>query len=161
MRNSHWQTTATSPNKMVCRDVLALMDRVSLVNGLKPVREMPMSLLEYTAWTSPNVWIRTAYCSATYSATLSSLTSVVPTKRKARQLQTCQAARWPTHASATITCSTLLPASRALHPVPYFPRLSRSQSGFSPSSQHVAVHLSRNNSQTSGGDSTTKTRRPQ
>ena len=33
---------------MVCRDVLALMDRVSLVNGLQPVREKPMSLLEYT-----------------------------------------------------------------------------------------------------------------
>ena len=41
--------------RMVCRDVLALMDRVSLLNGLQPVREVPMSLLEYTAWTSPNV----------------------------------------------------------------------------------------------------------
>jgi len=107
---------------MVCRDVLALMDRVSLMNGLKPVRDMPMSLLEYTAGTSPNVWIRTAYCNATFSVTLSSLTSVFPTKRKARPLQTCQAARWPTHASATIACSTVLPANRALHPVPCFPR---------------------------------------
>ena len=34
VRDSHRQTTATSPNKLVCRDVLALMDRVSLVNGL-------------------------------------------------------------------------------------------------------------------------------
>ena len=70
----------TSPNTMVCRDVLALMDRVSLVNGLQPVREIPMSLLENTAWTSPNVWIRAVYCSATFSATLSCLNSVVPTQ---------------------------------------------------------------------------------
>ena len=91
--------------------LLALMDRVSLLNGSQPVREMPMSLLVCTAWTSPNVWIRTAYCSATFSATLSCLTSMVPTQ----PLQTCQAARWPIHASATITCSTLLPTSGALH----------------------------------------------
>ena len=66
--------------QMVCRDVLVLMDRVSLLNGSQLVREMPMSLLECTTWTSPNVWIRTAYCSATFSATLSCLTSVVPTQ---------------------------------------------------------------------------------
>ena len=36
VRDSHWQTMATSPNKEVCRDVLALMDRVSPVNGLGP-----------------------------------------------------------------------------------------------------------------------------
>ena len=46
-------------NTMVCRDIL-------------------MSLLAYTAWTSPNVWTRTAQCSATLSATLSSLASEVP-----------------------------------------------------------------------------------
>ena len=36
VRDSHWQTTAHHQTKMVCRDVLALMDRVSLVNGLGP-----------------------------------------------------------------------------------------------------------------------------
>ena len=66
--------------KMVCRDMLALMDRKSLVNGLEPVGDMLMSLLAYTAWTSPNVWTRTAHCSATLSATPSSLASEVPTQ---------------------------------------------------------------------------------
>ena len=100
--------------QMVCRDVLALIDHVSLLNESQLVREMPMSLLECTTWTFPNVWVRTAYCSATFSTTLSCLTSVVPTQTKARPLQTCQAARWPIHASATFTCSTLLPANGAL-----------------------------------------------
>ena len=66
--------------KMVYRDMFALMDRRSLVNGLEPVGDMPMSLLAYTAWTSPNVWTRTAHCSATLSATPSSLASEVPTQ---------------------------------------------------------------------------------
>ena len=92
--------------QMVCRDVLALMDHVSLLNGSQPVKEMPMSLLECTTWTLPNVWLRTAYCSATFSATLSSLTSVVPTQTKARPLQTCQAASGP---------YTLLRRSHARH----------------------------------------------
>ena len=60
--------------------LLALFDSKSLVNGLEPVGDMPMSLLAYTAWTSPYVWTRTAHCSATFSATLSSLASVVPTQ---------------------------------------------------------------------------------
>ena len=64
--------------KVACRDMFALMDRMSLVNGLEPVGDMPMSLLAYTKWTSPNVWTRTAPCSATLSATLSSLASEVP-----------------------------------------------------------------------------------
>ena len=41
------------------------------------------------------------------------------------RLNRCRRAKqhvWPIHASATITCSTLLTASRALHIVPYFPR---------------------------------------
>ena len=39
---------------------------------------MPMSLLASKAWTSPNVWTRAAHCSATFSATPSSLASEVP-----------------------------------------------------------------------------------
>ena len=50
-------------------------------NGLEPVGDMPMSLLAYTSWTSPNVWTRTAPCSATLSATPSSLASEVPAKQ--------------------------------------------------------------------------------
>ena len=65
---------------MVCRDVLALLDHKSLVNGLEPVGDMLMSLLAYTAWTSPNVWTRTAHCSVTLSATPSSQASEVPTQ---------------------------------------------------------------------------------
>ena len=67
--------------KVACRDMFALMDRKSLVNGLELVGDMPMSLLAYTAWTSPNVWTRTAPCSATLSATPSSLASEVPAKQ--------------------------------------------------------------------------------
>ena len=65
--------------RMVCRDMLALVDRKSLVNGLEPVGDMPMSLLASKAWTSPNVWTRAAHCSATLSATPSSRASRVPT----------------------------------------------------------------------------------
>ena len=61
--------------------MFALMDRKSLVNGLVPAGDMPMSLLAYSAWTSPNVWTRTIPCSATLSATPSSLASEVPAKQ--------------------------------------------------------------------------------
>ena len=53
--------------KIVCLGMLALMDRVSLVNRLEPVGDMPMSLLAFKAWISPNVWTRAAHCSATLS----------------------------------------------------------------------------------------------
>ena len=138
-----------------------LVDRKSLVSGLELVGDMPMSLLAYTAWTSPNVWTRTAPCSAILSATPSSLASEVSAKQvwrwsvpprqhgiaasprmkakiaekkatpkeylprtrsiaidgpaldqwrlEAQPLQTCRAARRPTHDSATITCSTVVP----------------------------------------------------
>ena len=66
---------------MVCRDIL-------------------MSLPAHTAWTSPNVWTRTAHCRATLSATLSSLASEVPTQAGKQPLQTYRAARRPTHGSA-------------------------------------------------------------
>ena len=66
--------------KVACRDMFALMDRKSLVNGLEPVGDMSMSLLAYTTWTSPNVWTRTAPCSAALSTT-SSLASEVPAKQ--------------------------------------------------------------------------------
>jgi len=52
------QALADLSNVTRCRDVLAPMDRKSLVNGLEPVGRMLMSLLAYTAWTSPNVWSR-------------------------------------------------------------------------------------------------------
>ena len=64
-----------------CHDMFALMDRKSLVNGWVPAGDMPMSLLAYSAWTSPNVWTRTIPCSATLSATPSSLASEVPAKQ--------------------------------------------------------------------------------
>ena len=51
------------------------MGRKSLVNWLVPAEDMPMSLLAYSAWTSPNVWTRTIPCSATLSAAPSSLAS--------------------------------------------------------------------------------------
>ena len=35
-------------SQIVCRDVLALIDHVSLLNESQPVRELPMSLLECT-----------------------------------------------------------------------------------------------------------------
>ena len=52
-----------------------------------------------------------------------------------------------------------MPARRALHPVPQFPRPedSRTQGGFSPSSQRAAGHLATSSSQTSGRVSTTRT----
>ena len=64
-----------------CHDMFALMDRKSLVNGLVTAGDMPMSLLAYSAWTSPNVWTRTTPCSATLSAMPSSLASEVPAKQ--------------------------------------------------------------------------------
>ena len=78
------------------------------------------------------MWTRTAHCSATLSATLSSLASEVPTQAGKQPLQTCRATRrdglwqhdeepWPKPVDDSQKAR--IPARRALHPSPKFPRL--------------------------------------
>ena len=141
--------------KMDCRDVLALMDHKSLVYGLEFVGSVPMSLLVYTPWTSPNVWTRQLHPDSTASLPLQCLLSPknegqncrevklqveMPRPRfvaidgpalnlrrlEAQPLQTCRAARRPTHGSPSITCSTVVPSRCQESRSPVHQQLSRS-----------------------------------
>ena len=105
-------------------------------------RDILMSLLAYTVWISPDVWTPTAHCSATLSATLSSLASEVPTQagnnRCRRTVQHGETASgsmmkepWPKPVDDSL--KTRIPAKRAFHPFPEIsaPEVSKSQGVFS------------------------------
>ena len=79
----------------MCRVVLALMDRKSLVNGLEPVGRMPMSLLAYTAWTLPREWTRQLIAAPQSRRRRSVWPQRFPLRLEAQPLQTCREQAWP------------------------------------------------------------------
>ena len=75
----HWQSFTSSPKKIVCLDMLAL--RVSPVNGLEPVEDMPMSLLASKREPRQTCG-HAAHCSATLSAKPSIRALRIPTQTR-------------------------------------------------------------------------------
>ena len=120
----------------MCRNVLALMDRKSLVNVLEPVGNANVTAGVHSV-TSPNLCTRQLIAAPHSWRRRSVWLQSFPPRLEAQPLQTCRAAKkpWPNQLTARRKSRRSLPVNSSFSSTISEAWISRSQGGFSPSSQ--------------------------